>query len=189
MGRITRNPTTGTRPYLNDVNAAQDRVASKLSKVSVVETGGLTQLDSWHYSADAQHYIGTQIISKIREMDGKFGIALEGTNVNISGAGAKAPGETVTVTIAPFAGCNLNPTVKMRVGNTETAITLDANGSYTFTMPEADVTFIASATDTNAVTTDYGIIPSWFNDPEKYPCIVFKDGKLVSVSKKTGKEI
>ncbi|MBR2650504.1 MAG: hypothetical protein IKD45_02480 [Clostridia bacterium] len=182
MGRITRNPEYDTRPYLTTVNAAQDTVAATLPKVSVVETGGLAQLDSWHYSADSQHYIGEQVINKIIAMDGKFGVGFETTNVTVSGAGAKSAGESVTVTFTPYEGCALD-SVKMKVGDTVTDITANiVGGSYTFTMPENGVTFIASAKDPNEIVTEYGVIPSWFADAGKYPLIVFKDGKIASTA-------
>ena len=181
MGKITRNPNPSySQPaYIDLVNAAQVAVTSKVDKTFIVDTGSLRQLDGWHYCADAQHWIGTQFIDAIVSADGKYSVTVNGANVNMVGGGAKVEGETVTVTFTPYENCTLN-SVKMKIGNGEAVeIELDANGSYTFTMPESAVVFEVKSVDPNAVETEYGTIPSRFIDADAYPFVLFKNGQMI----------
>ena len=188
MGKITRNQTkdatTGeyiySQPtYLDVVNAAQTSVTSSVANTFIVDTTGLRQLDGWHYSADGQHYIGEQFIKTVIASEGKYSVTLDGANVTLSGGGAKSAGETVTVTIKANAGCVIN-SVKYVTGNGESfEIELDADGTYTFVMPDTSVVFEVSATDPGAVETDYGVIPSMYASGSEYPFIIFMDGKML----------
>ena len=181
MGKIKRNPDPAytQHKYVDVVNAAQVAVTSKVEKTFIVDTESLPQLDGWHYTADAQHWIGTQFISTLIAADGKYGVTVNGSNTNMTGGGAKAAGESVTVTFEPYENCILN-TVKIKIGDQEAvAIELDENSSYTFTMPEANVVFEADSVDPNSVSTIYGTIPSRFADAEAYPFVLFKNGEMI----------
>ncbi len=181
MGKIKRNPDPAYAQYefVDVVNAAQVAVTTKVDKTFIIDTGSLRQLDGWHYCADAQHWIGTQFISTVIAADGKFGVTVSGINTNMIGGGAKAVGESVTVTFEPYENCTLG-TVKIKIGDQEAvAIELDENNSYVFEMPEANVVFEVDSVDPNAVETIYGTIPSRFSDAEVYPFVLFKDGEMV----------
>ena len=182
MGKITRNPDPAYTPYehVKTVNEAQIAVTSKVGNTFIVDTAGLKQLDSWHFCADAQHWLGEQFINTLATASGKFGVTINGFNTNMVGGGAKSEGEIVTVTFVPYENCTIN-SVKMKIGTADaTDITLDENNSYTFVMPAADVSFIAESVDPDAVETKYGIIPSKFTDAQKYPFILFKNGEMVN---------
>ena len=182
MGKITRNPDPAYTQYefVDVVNAAQVEVTTKVGKTFIIDTGSLRQLDGWHYCADAQHWIGQQFVNTVVTSEGKYGVTVSGINTNMSGGGAKAEGETVTVTFTPYENCILT-SVKMKIGSAEaTLIELDENNSYTFKMPAAAVVFEAESIDPNAVETSYGTIPSRFANAEIYPFILFKNGEMVN---------
>ena len=169
MGQITRNPDNATQPpYVYMVNEAQVAVTGEIANTYIVDTTGLKQLDGWHYSADAQHWIGREFVNTITSASGKFGVTMTGLNATMTGGGAKEKGESVTVTFKPYDKCTLN-SVKIKVGSGDaTLIELDENGSYTFTMPEDNVSFVVDCTDEGAVRTKYGIIPSRFADADEF---------------------
>ena len=187
MGKISINQTKDSegnyvysqQPYIDTVNAAQVSVTSSVANTYIVDTSELRQLDKWHYSADGQHYLGEQFINTVIASEGKFSVTLDGTNVTLSGGGAKSAGESVTVVIKPNAGCVIN-SVKYVVGDAEgIEIQLGEGGEYTFIMPDASVVFEVNAIDPNEVVTEYGIIPSMYANGTDYPFIVFMDGRML----------
>jgi len=182
IGKITRNPNHEEQPeFVYLVNEAQVAVTSKVNKTYIVDTTGLRQLDGWHYSADAQHWLGQQFISTVVAASGQYGVTMSGMNVSMAGGGAKSEGESVTVTFTPYENCTIT-SVKMQIGAAEAvSVELDQNNSYTFTMPKDEVIFKVDAVDPGAVTTEYGIIPSRFNDSQKYPFVLFKNGEMLQV--------
>lgn len=182
MGEITRN--NKEKPYTEGValvNAAQIAVTGgKVANTYRVQTSDLTQVDSWHYNSDGQHTIGQRFIAVLNSIAGKHSVSVSGMNVSFTGGGAYAKDTTVTVSFAPYENCVLN-SVKIKIGDQEpAAVTLDGENSYTFTMPDADVTFVVDCKDPNAITTAYGVIPSIYTDADKYPFILFKDGEMLS---------
>ena len=180
-GKITRNPDPAySQPaYIDVINNAQLTVTSSVENVFIVDTTGLKQLDGWHYSADSQLYIGEQFVNTVIASEGKFNVIMNGQNATMTGGGAKAAGESVTVGFSAYEGCTLQ-SVTMTVGSGESVnITLDADNSYTFTMPEDAVVFNVVSIDPGAINTQYGVIPSKFKDSEKYPFILFKNGELL----------
>ena len=181
MGKITRNPDPAYAQYehVATVNAAQVAVTAKVPNTYIVDTTGLKQLDSWHYSADSQHLIGTRFIETVTASEGKYSVTQNGLGAQMTGGGAKAPGESVTVSFKINEGFVLNSVTMSVAGGTATPILLDADGSYTFVMPEGNVVFTIDATDPGAITTKYGVIYSKYTDAEKYPFLLFKGGELI----------
>ena len=187
MGKITRNQEklangdyVYSQPtYLEVVNNAQISVTSSVENTFIVDTTGLRQLDGWHYSADGQHYIGEQFINTVISSEGKFSVTLEGSNVTLTGGGAKSSGESVTVIIKAAPGCVITSVKYAEGENAGVEIQLSESGEYTFTMPNAPVVFEVLAEDPNAVATEYGIIPSMYSSGAEYPFILFMDGKIV----------
>ena len=181
MGKIKRNPDPSYTQYeyVDVVNAAQVAVTSKINNTYIVDTSSLKQLDGWHYTADAQHWIGTQFVNAIISADGKYGVTVNGVNVNMNGGGAKSEGEDVTVTFVPYENCTIT-SVKIKIGSAEAVtVELDATNSYTFTMPAAEVSFEVVCVDPYAIETIYGTIPSRFADEEIYPFVLFKNGEMI----------
>ena len=181
MGKITRNPNPSYEQYdyVDTVNAAQVAITSSVENTHIVDTSGLVQLDGWHYSADSQHYIGTQFVDKVISSMGKYSVTLSGAGVSMTGGGAKSAGESVTVTFALEDGFTLNSLTMSVAGGEAVPIELDEGGSYTFTMPAGNVVFGAVATDPNAQMCEYGVIYSRYTDAQKYPFLLFKSGELV----------
>lgn len=179
MGKITRNPNYETYDYIDTVNASQVSVTSSVGNTHIVDTSGLAQLDGWHYSADSQHYIGTQFVDKVISSMGKYSVNMSGAGISMSGGGAKSAGESVTLTFKLDDGFVLN-SLKMQTGSAEpVAVELNEDGTYTFTMPSENVKFIVEATDPDAIVTEYGTIYSKYTDAETYPFLLFKGGELV----------
>ena len=186
MGKITRNPDPQytQHKYVDTVNAAQLAVVSSVRNTFIVDTSGLKQLDGWHFSAEAQKWIGEQFVNTIIAAEGKFNVVMSGNNASMIGGGIKAPGDTVTVVVTPYEGCTVT-SVKIKVGSSDAyTVELDANGAYTFTMPADYVTFEVVSVDPEAEQTPYGLIPSRFTDKDKYPFLLFKDGELLQAYSK-----
>ncbi|MBQ3015733.1 MAG: metallophosphoesterase [Clostridia bacterium] len=187
VGEISRNQEKNsdgeyiyTQPaYLDAVNAAQLKVVSSVENVFVVDTTGLAQADGWHYTANAQYHIGREFVNTVIYAEGKYSVTMNGANATLIGGGSKSEGEVVTVTIIANDGCVINSVKYVVDGSDAVSVELDENGNYTFTMPNNSVVFEVEATDSNAVTTEYGVIPSMYADGEKYPFIIFMDNKLV----------
>jgi len=188
MGSIYRNRITDvsgnfvhTQPaYLSVINESQLKVASQGSKIFVVDSTGLPQIDGWHFTADAQQYLGEQFVSRVIEADGKYSVSLDGKNVILTGGGIFSEGEKVTVTVTPSTGFVIKG-VTYKVADGEAAsISGEVAGSftYTFTMPAGNVVIGVSAEDPNALSTSYGVIPSAYTTASDYPFIVFKDGEF-----------
>ncbi|MBQ3017081.1 MAG: hypothetical protein IJD79_09915, partial [Clostridia bacterium] len=187
MGKITRNPEYDIPEFIDTVTAAQLSVASAVANAYIVDTTGMPQIDGWHYTADSQHEIGVQFINTVINSSGKYSVTASGTGVSLSGGGAKSVGDEVTVTFTSLEGYELS-SVAMKVGAGEAvditgALVQDTENlsvySYTFVMPTGNVAFEINATDLNAESTEYGLIPSMFTDAEKYPFILFKSGEFV----------
>ncbi len=180
MGKIKRNPEHQEQPaYVYMVNEAQVAVTEEVEKTFIVDTSALPQIDGWHFTADAQHWIGREFISTILSAAGKYSVTVQGLNVTMSGGGEKKAGESVTVSFTPYENCTLE-SVKIKIGSEDaTVIELDEANSYTFTMPSESVIFEAYATDPGAINTPYGIIPSAYADAEQYAFALFKDGVMI----------
>ena len=163
--------------FLNDINAAQTSVASKLSKVYTVATLGLPQIDNWHFTADAQQYLGEQFVKNVVYSEGKYSVSIDGTATEGTGFGSYSAGQTVTVSVFGRDGWLVTKVYYVVAGESPVEIPV-TNGvcEYTFTMPASDVTFSVESEDTGALETEYGSIPSGYTDAQKYPFVLFKGG-------------
>ena len=181
MGKIKRNPNDKTQPpYVQTVNEAQVSVTSEIPNTFIVDTSALTQIDGWHFTADSQHWLGAQFVNTVIASEGKHSVTLSGANVNMTGGGSAEAGSVVTVTFTPYENCTVE-SVKIKIGSSAAVeIELDANGSYTFTMPSESVVFEVNTNDPGAVITKYGVIPSKFADADKYVFILFKNGEMIN---------
>ena len=71
MGEITSNHITAPA-YLNTVLAAQAAVAESVDNVSIVDTTGLEQQDSWHFTAESQRIIGERFVDAVKTVNGGY---------------------------------------------------------------------------------------------------------------------
>ena len=189
MGGINGNHTAvgKTLPaYIANINAAQIAVCETVNNVYRVDTQGLPQIDEWHYSNQSQHTIGKQIIEIIYSAQGAYSVTYDAVGVKMSGGGAYRAGESVTVLFTPQGDYVIDKaTVSYAGGNPNdiTASLVAASGaySYTFTMPEGNVSFSLETSDPTAEATPYGSIPSTYKSTADYPFVLFKAGKLYRV--------
>ncbi len=186
-GNIYRNGTKDANgnyiysqpAYLATVNAAQASVAQKLDNVYTVATAGLPQVDNWHFTADAQQYLGMEFVKAVVSASGKYSVYIDGSATSGTGFGSYAPGERVSITLSGIGGWVLKEAYLDVNGS---ASSLDVAGgvcTYTFTMPSANVSIKTAAEDPGALSTKYGSIPSAYSDAEKYPFVLFKNGEFV----------
>lgn len=140
IGKIYRNPAYSAMSQIETIRAAQDRAAQTLANVATVDCTGLAQQDGWHFTADAQLYLGEQFVQKVNGMDGKYWVSCSSDHVDFSGGGAKQQGETVTISVSARRGYRIED-VSMQIGTQEPAFVTLTNGSYSFVMPEGNVSF------------------------------------------------
>lgn len=72
IGKIYRNPAYSAMSQIETIRAAQEQAAQTLVNVATVDCTGLAQQDGWHFTADAQLYLGEQFVQKVTGMDGKY---------------------------------------------------------------------------------------------------------------------
>ncbi|MBQ2737700.1 MAG: hypothetical protein IJF38_03345, partial [Clostridia bacterium] len=71
IGEITSNHIN-VPEYVDEVCAAQLAVANELDNVFVLDTTGLEQQDSWHYTAESQRIIGERFIDIVKNAYGVY---------------------------------------------------------------------------------------------------------------------
>ena len=71
LGKIKSNHVT-VPAYTSTVCDAQEAVAEKVAKVSVLDTAGLAQQDSWHYVTESQRIIGERFVDIVSEAYGNY---------------------------------------------------------------------------------------------------------------------
>ncbi len=187
-GNILRNPAKDANgnyvysqpAYLADINAAQASVAVKLTKVYTVATAHLPQIDNWHFTADAQQYLGAEFVKAVVHSEGKYSVSIDGIAAEGAGFGSYAPGESVSITVSGAGSWILKKAYFVALGSSAVELTVE-NGvcSYSFTMPETDVTIKVETEDSGAVPTKYGNIPFAYSDAEVYPFVLFKNGEFI----------
>jgi len=181
-GNVMRNPADATQyPALDTVNAAQAAVAGKLKNVGVLTKSDYSSKsffgyhDGWHFNVDTYNYMGEKFVEMVLDMRKENLVSVIGEGIESTGSGIKGENESVTVTFNAKDGYTVNGITM--AGN---SVTLDGNGSYTFTLSSDDVVFnvntVYSGTD---AITEYGTIPAGFNIAEKYPFALFKNGVFV----------
>ena len=109
----------------------------------------------------------------------------EGGTISVSATSAK-PGETVYVQVLPNAGFHLKEVYYYGDTQARTALTTDANGAASFTMPDEKVTVVAAfvsdnSSDPLAVYTDVHS-GDWYEEPVKY---VVQKGYMAGTSSTT----
>ena len=144
IGKIYRNPAYSAMSQIETIRAAQEQAAQTLVNVATVDCTGLAQQDGWHYTADAQLYLGEQFVQKVTGMDGKYWVSCASDYIDFSGGGAKQQGETVTITVSARRGYRIED-VTMQIGMQEPVSVTLTNGRYTFVMPESNVSFTVNA--------------------------------------------
>jgi len=165
--------------YLSLINETQATVAGKLDGVYTVATAELPQKDNWHFTADAQQYLGEQFVKAVVYSENMYSAYLDAVGAEGTGFGSYHAGDSVTVTVTGRDGYVISNVYYTVAGQAPTEITVtDGACTYTFTMPAADVTFTVEAEDTEAESTKYGKIPSRFTSAEVYPFILFKNGEF-----------
>ena len=190
FGKIIFNPNGDQIPsgyleagsYYNKVLLAQRNVANdtSLKNVSMIDAEsdfpGFGQIDTWHYNATTQSYLGERFVSEVNVFTGKCRISGTGVNASISGGGLYKAGETVSVTVNALPGYYVNDVSMSIGGGASTTVTLE-NGKYTFVSDGQDVVFYITTSGGNAQTTEYGTIPAEYSK-EEYPFAVFKNGSF-----------
>ena len=144
IGKIYRNPAYSAMSQIETIRAAQEQAAQTLVNVATVDCTGLAQQDGWHFTADAQLYLGEQFVQKVTGMDGKYWVSCASDYIDFSGGGAKQHGETVTITVSARRGYRIED-VTMQIGMQEPVSVTLTNGRYTFVMPESNVSFTVNA--------------------------------------------
>ena len=144
IGKIYRNPAYSAMSQIETIRAAQEQAAQTLVNVATVDCTGLAQQDGWHFTADAQLYLGEQFVQKVTGMDGKYWVSCASDYIDFSGGGAKQQGETVTITVSARRGYRIED-VTMQIGMQEPVSVTLTNGRYTFVMPESNVSFTVNA--------------------------------------------
>ena len=196
VGNVMRKPDDPTQyPALDTVNAAQAAVAKKLENVSVVLKSDYSaqsffgHIDGWHFNADTYTYLGERFVEEVLKIENKYKVSAEGEGFTFSGGGTYSAGESVTVTFTPCEGYTISD-IKMSVGGaTATAVSL-TDGSYTFGMTANDVSFTVSTSfmGTNK-TTEYGTVPAQYNNPDKFPFVLFDGNNFVGAYEYYGKAL
>ena len=164
--------------YDKKVGEAQRAVASKVHAVSYVETEQLARRDQWHFIADAQQYLGEEFVKHVIASEGKYSVTVNGESVSMTGGGAYEAGSAVTVKITAENGFVITKITLTVDGGESYEINLGDNGIYSFTMPEANVSFNVDSYDPNMIETVYGTIPSQYSDVHQWPFAVFHDGNF-----------
>ena len=191
-GNVMRNPNDATQyPALDVVNAAQAAVANELNNVAVLTKSDYSSQsffgyhDGWHFNVDTYNYMGEKFVEMVLDMTNENLVSVVGEGIEIVGAGIKGENESVTVTVNLKDGYSLNGVTLD--GN---AVSLDGNNSYTFTMQAKNVVFNANTTySVTEAVTDYGVIPAEFNNPEKYPFVLFNNESFVGAYEYYGKAL
>ena len=164
--------------YISTVVAAQKSVAESVHGAYTVSPDGLVRRDQWHFIADAQQYLGEQLVLKVSEVEGKYNLTFDGEYVSASGIGAYGVGENITVKFTVAEGYVVyKATVKIGNG-AETEIDI-SSGEYSFSMPSDNVHITVLASNPSDEVTKYGVIPVAYKDGTKYPFILFEGGSFV----------
>lgn len=140
LGKIYRNPDYSQQPHIDTVREAQQRAAESVPNVAAVDCTGLAQQDGWHFTADAQLWLGEQFVRQVGMMDGKYWVSCSSENIAFSGGGVKEQGDSVTVTVTAQRGYRIG-TVSMQTGTAEPQPVTLTNGRYSFVMPQENVVF------------------------------------------------
>lgn len=188
-----------TQPaYLAKINDAQALVVESLDRVYVLENGdddeGLaegeavvpkdgyidqpffSQQDGWHFNSATQQYFGEKFVEFALSATNEYVVTIDGYGAKSVGGGIYKVGDTVTVTVSANEDYTVN-SLMMSVGGADAVEVALNDGSYTFTMTDANVAFEINAEYTgDPLITAYGEIPSEYMDSNIYPFVLFGDG-------------
>ncbi|MBE6537417.1 MAG: hypothetical protein E7673_05635 [Ruminococcaceae bacterium] len=192
FGKIIFNPNGEKIPsgyleegsYYNKVLEAQRNVANDETIKNVcmldAKTGfasGFGQIDTWHYNAATQEYLGIEFVNAVNAFNGKCIVSGSGDNASIAGGGLYSAGDTVTVTFNALDGFSVNSVLMSVGGAAATSINL-TDGKYTFTSDGQNVVFSIETVGGNEENTGYGTIPSEYPKSE-YPFAIFMNGEFL----------
>ena len=189
IGKINRNPNNteaAQQEKVDIVNAAQQAVAAKRARVSVVDAHNAYkyyQYDSWHYNTETQMYLGEQFVAEVLKYENKHLVYADGRYALIN-TGMYTAGESVTVEFKSVEGYEIN-SVTMQIGNGEAVAVELTDGKYVIdSMPAANVRFVINAS-ADDVITEYGTIPGAYFDAKDYPYAIFNsNGEFVGADNK-----
>ncbi len=170
--------------YYNNVITAQANVAAKSGFNAYMvdaktDFADFAQVDTWHYNAATQAYLGRRFVSEVNRLNGQCLVSASGANSTVTGGGLYKSGDTVTVTFGAKDGYTVTGVTMSVGGATATPITL-TGGKYTFVSDGSDVLFTVTASGGTDEVTPYGTIPAQYS-ADDYPFAVFESGSLVSV--------
>ena len=202
LGNIYRNQKKDSdgnfvypqHPCVHLINEKQALVAERVNNVTIVSNGfdeawgyeidGYTdrdffaQVDSWHFNAQTQIYLGEQFVKAVIAQSGKYSVTLDGKNATMTGSGAYSEGDSVTVTVTPASGCNIT---SVTANGGTVALSDLGEGKYSFTMPNENVVIkVVSVNPNDEEIPGFGVIPAKYADKQAYPFLMFKNGELVS---------
>ena len=184
-----RNPDYETEATLKNVpiiNEAQRAVASQLQGVSIIDSSSVykfSQLDSWHYSTEAQLGTGELFVSEVMTKENKYLVTSDGEYAMVD-IGYHTAGNIVTATFTTNKNYEIIE-LTMQIGSGEKVpITLSESNTYTFTMPSDTVTFEIKTLPKGAedTVTPYGVIPKEYFVAEDYPIAIFKNNEFVAAA-------
>ncbi len=167
--------------HIPTVNAAQAAVASAMKNVAYLDKDITNaqpffgQQDNWHYNVATQQFFGEKLVEYVLSLDNESIVKADGDEgFTFNGGGALKNGTSATVAFLAKENYKINGVTL----NGE-SVTLDENGSYTFTVTE-NTAFAVDTSYTAALpTTVYGEIGEDYVNAENYPFALFKNGSFV----------
>ena len=188
--------------YLHNINLAQVAVSERLDNVyylhngddeewnatidgytDLTEASGLGyygQIDGWHFNAWTQQYFGEKFVEFSLSANSEHTVSAVGGDFTLENGGIHKKDASVTVSFMPDDGFKIDSVTMSVGGAAATAVTL-SGGSYTFTMPDANVTFnVSTSLAGDGISTDYGVISAQYASKKAYPFALFKNGSFVS---------
>ena len=167
--------------HIPTVNAAQAMVAEAMTNVAYLDKditnaqSFFGQQDNWHYNVATQQFFGEQLVAYALSLDNESIVKADGDDgFTFVGGGTLKNGTSATVTFLAEENYKING-----VTLNGAPITLDENGSYTFTVT-ANASFVVDTTYTASLpTTPYGEIGEDYVNAENYPFALFKNGAFV----------
>ncbi|MBE6536381.1 MAG: sialate O-acetylesterase [Ruminococcaceae bacterium] len=166
--------------YMYQVNNAQAMVKAAMKNVSYLDRDVTTALpffgqqDNWHYNTATQEYFGEQLVKYVLDVNGQKLVFANGLGFTFEGGGTIKSGSEVTVTLKAKENYRIDS-----VTCGPNTVTLDENGSYTFTVTE-DTYFDVETTYIGAIAENpYDTITAEYGDTHYYPFALFKNGSFV----------